>query len=699
MRGFKSTLLALSAMLCVIGCADPESGDAPDPDPDRDRVLEVLTTLRPEVEAALGDSLGAEVEVVRVTEEELKEKVKETVHAQTREKLPDDRFEDAWDTLLLMQGFPGAWGGFLGVITDLKGRLCFVKLPEENERLRPVLTNELIRIYQLRNLGLFAFLRTAGNAEEEITRRALVDAHKRFVARRLREARGEPPFSSDAKARKKNPVSLMIRQLREGIIEGAAFEAQTDRYIAGRSEGLATAEAWKRIFAAPPKSIWEVLGVQPEEQPGYELAVRARTTLPSHLTITPLLPILPGALEGAVLAAGADPASLAGGLLVAGFSFTAESPTDGAYGGLRVRVITAADEDKARKLAEIWLAAERSFDEYARAGSRFSALAAVSYESVSLGNWRGTRIRRLEEDRSDMDSEFLHGPWDQQEALVLTSGPSLFVLQMSRPFEFVFDPLELVRRVLPGAAAAPWPETTNHTEESLQSLLSHPDPQLRWWSLYRLEEEDWDHKLPREILGPLLYDADLRVRAGAFRILAGQLDRRRKTSQALLPGVLANCTPENAELRANAFLCLNRIAESPRQEMRILLDGLNDPVATVRYRALEAWTADWSDDVSPPATAVATLLRMAKDPVEQIRQLAMLTIERLDSSIPGLAPVLLKILTAENEDLRIAATRAFRHSHDDSEAVIEALRLMSKKDESERVREAAGCALGWLTGE
>jgi len=685
-------------MFCAVCCADSAPGPSPVPDPDRDRVLEILAELRPEFEAALGDSLGPEVEVLKITEEECKEKVREVVLARSPEMAPDE-FEEAWETLLLMQPILGVWGGNARVITDLKGCLCFVELPEEDEKLRRLLTNELIRIYQIRSFDVLAFLGTAGNAEEQLIRGTVMDAHKRFAVRRLRASRGERSIDSTAKARKYDPVSLSRRQLRVAVLEGAAFEARTDQYIAGRSEGLSPAEGWKRIFASPPKSIWEVVGIEPEVQSWFDLAVRARDAPPKSLKVSPLLPVLPGAVEGAVLTAGADRASVAGSLVQTGFTFSADPAEDDTNGEMRIRVISTADAESARKLEEIWLEAERTFDELGRAGSRFSALVGVSYEPVLIGAWRGTLIRRLEEDLSEVDCEVALMAWERQESVILTNGSSLCVVEVRRPSAFTVDPRGLARRILTDTDPTPWPEFTDCTEESLRFLLSHPDPQLRRWSLHRLEEEDWDYELSPEILRPLLEDADIPVRASAFRVLAGQLDPLGETSDALLGPAIANCSQEDAELRANAFLCLDRLTDAPQWEMQVLLDGLDDPVASVRYRALDAWTAVWSDEVPTPVSAMPTLIRIAEDPVQEIRWLAASAIKRLDSTLPGAAPLLLEVLESEHEELRTAAAEAFRHSRDDSPEVIEALRRIRKDDESESVREAAVRALRWLTGE
>ena len=114
MRNRLALLLLTALILVAAGCSQSAT------DRDRDRVLAMIETLRPDVESALGDSLG-EIEVTAVGEPEMKARLMATIRATSQEKLTRREFEERY----ARQSRFDLFGGQDDPATDVDGNLYF----------------------------------------------------------------------------------------------------------------------------------------------------------------------------------------------------------------------------------------------------------------------------------------------------------------------------------------------------------------------------------------------------------------------------------------------------------------------------------------------------------------------------------------------------------------------------------------------
>ncbi len=679
MRNRLALPILLTALLAAASCADP--------DPDRERVIAMIETLRPGMEAALGDSLGP-IEVTRVTDSQMKARMLATARAGRPGKLTREEFEarrsEGMDLLAILHP-----------ATDVKGNLYFLSLPASEDTLRRRVKEALLHSYQVRTLRVLPFLREASGDEERSLRGSIVSRHRLTVLHRLREALGverRPIFPGAGSSR---VTSLTNRTTRIITLKWKAWNSYLDRYMEQRFPDLAPAQAWKELFADPPHSFEEVTGLSPASGPGLDLAHQASEALWPRLTAGVPARMLPEVIGAQFLTAGPETAARAMQLVTSAFELSAEHPR----GFVTIDIFATADEPAARELMGLWLKEERALDEACRSGTEYTALVEARYEEIEVAGCPGTVIRRLEEDRVFLGSGFSEPAWPRPERLVLRCGANLMVVDLFFSLAFPTDTRGIAGMVLGETAAETWPMPPGSDVESLAAGLSDPDPQVRWWSLDGLSEILGDDDPGWEVLAPALREEHPWVLARVLGAIAHWLEGVHYPPDDIRPLILRFCTHADAEVRANAFRCLSNLTSPGVAAEGVVLSAFEDPIVSVRYFALDSWSWGWTEATPPPPAAVPTLLSMARDPHCEVRRLAAVHLRLLGPEAAETVPLLTAALRSEHDELRSGAAKALRSIGDDSPEVIKALRNVFETDFSEDVTEEAWWALKVLTGK
>jgi hypothetical protein len=286
--------LALLLLMLAMGCSEKATEN------DRRRVLSMVETLRPAVEAALGDSLG-EIEVTAVGDPEKRARVLASVRAFSRERIDREEFDRLWASGKTEFGL---FTGLSDPAADVEGNLYFQKLPTDEEELARSTEAALVRSYQVRTLDFYRFLRDAPGEEERELRYRIALRHGRWVCGRLEKSRGAalPVIFPGAGASR--PRCLANRTSRLALAELEAWDGRIARYLSERFPDLSLTEAFKAVRADPPASVEEVTGLPSASGPGYELAGRAAGALWPDLRVGIPARMLPEVIESQFLSAG-----------------------------------------------------------------------------------------------------------------------------------------------------------------------------------------------------------------------------------------------------------------------------------------------------------------------------------------------------------------------------------------------------------
>ena len=441
MRNHLVLLLVLAALLAASGCADP--------DPDRERVLAMIETLRPEMEEAIGDSLGV-IEVTRVLKSQMQARVLATARAASTDSLSRREFEERWqlgESITLFEGLnhPAA---------DTGGNLYFCSLPTSREALARNTEEALLRSYQVRTLEMHPFLRNASGDEERRLRWCFVLRHSKYVSDRLIKLRGAGrplifPGSGSSK-----PRSLVSRTTRLTAAKMTVWDSRLVGFMEDRYPALPAPEAFKRVFSEPPRSSEEVTGLSTTSGPGFDLAGRASESLWPRLTSTVPVRMLPEVIGAQFLTAGPEASRRAAGLVKGAFDLSAKS----AQGFVRISVFGTADQSSARELLTLWVEEEQSLDEACRPGTESGTLLSAEYEEVTVAGCMGILIRRLEEDRVFLGTGLPEPAWPRPQRLILVCGADLLVVDLHYALAFPADAPAIARLILDESEADPWPD-------------------------------------------------------------------------------------------------------------------------------------------------------------------------------------------------------------------------------------------------
>jgi len=684
MRKRLALLLFTALILVAAGCSETAT------DRDRDRVLAMIETLRPEVEAALGDSLG-EIEVTPVGEPELKARVLATIRATSQEKLTRGEFEVRYARQC---GFD-MLGGQGDPATDVEGNLYFRALPSDDAALARNIEAALLRSYQVRTLSIYPFLRSASGAEQRELRYRFILRHIRFVRDSLTKSRGAARPLILPGAGSAGPRSLANRTSRISAAEFFAWESYLTSYLEKRYPDLSPAEAFKEVFANPPQNPAEVTGLDRQDS-AYDLAIRASEALWPDLTVSVPTRVLPGVVAANFLTAGSGPSARAAGMVREAFEVNA----DHERGFVRILAFGTESGAAATELQKLWLEEERALDEACRPGTESEALLFAGYRDVVVGGCAGTLVQRIEEDRAFLGLEIRHQAWRRPERLSLLCGKNLLVVDLPYSLAFPTDTLGVARRILGEPDLKTWPEPPeNDRVSALTAGLESTDPQFRWWSLDGLAGLLTEDDPGWVILAPTLREERPHLLARSLAALGTWLEYVQFPLDDILPLLIRFCSHGDPEVRANAYRCLSHLESSEQGAEDALFAGLSDPVASVRFHALRTWAGNWTEANPPPFEAVSILIRMAKDPVNSVSRSAAANVKLLDATGTAAVPQLIEALKADVEILRKAAARALRKVGDNSPEVIAALQSVYDEDWSEMVTEEAWWSLKTLTGK
>jgi len=463
----------------------------------------------------------------------------------------------------------------------------------------------------------------------------------------------------------------------------------------GRFPDVPPVEAWKELFADPPRSTEEITGLSSTNAPGLDLADQASEALWPRMKADVPTRMLPEVIEAQFLTAGQETAAQATRLVTSAFKLNAEHPC----GFVTLTVFAARDVPAARELVGLWLKEERALDETCRAGTEYTALVEATYEEVQVAGRPGTVIRRLEEDRVFLGAGFSESAWPRPERLVLQCGSNLMVVDLFFSLAFPSNTPGIARLVLDETVSDSWPTPPESDVESLIAGLTSPDPQVRWWSLDGLFGQLDDDDPGWEILAPSLREKHPWVLARALGAMARWLEGVRYPPDDIRPLILRFCTHTDPEVRTNAFRCLSNLSSPGGAAEEVVLSGFEDPIVSVRYFALDSWAWGWTEASPPPAEAIPALLEMGRDSHSEVRRLASVHLGYLGPAAAETVPLITRALDSEHDELRAGAAKALRGIGDDSPEVIQALRRVFETDFSEDVTEEAWWALMVLAGE